>query len=131
MLANLLASAHNLAHKATDKAHDFDFFSKIFHKEPENDGLNAGDSAQWAAGLLYAYSSQEIDARDYIVSCSMQNTRLDDKLVSAFDYYNDDILTSGNKNIRDTEPYYRRSMMMCAETNSYFEEMADRAHEFF
>ena len=132
MLADLLATAHNLAHKATDTVQDSDIFQKIFHKESDAmvNGLNAGDSAQFAAGLLYAYSGQTVDARDYLVSCSMQNPGLDDKLVSAFDYYNDKNITSGNKNMRDTEPYYRRSMIMCDETNQYFEDMSSAAQDF-
>ena len=130
MLADLLATAHNLVHKATDTVQDSDLYHKIFHKESDADDLNAGDSAQWAAGLLYAYSGQTVDARDYIVTCSMQNPGLDDKLSSAFDYYNDENYTSGNKNIRDTEPYYRRSMLMCDETNQYFEDMSNAAQDF-
>lgn len=131
MLSNLLAEAHNMVHKATDAAQDIDFFNKIFHKNAMNDDLVSGDSAQWAAGLLYAYTSQNVDARDYIVSCSQPNDRLDSKLEKAFEYYNADNNTSGNQNIRDTEPYYRRSMMMCDETNHYFEDMASKAHDFF
>ena len=38
---------------------------------------------------------------------------------------------SGNKAIRDTEPYYRDSMAACDETNAFFEAMAETAHDFF
>ena len=61
----------------------------------------------------------------------MQNARLDIKLERAYESYHAESWESANKSIRDTEPYYRDSMEACTETNAFFEEMADRAHDFF
>ena len=109
------------------EAQSFDLYERIF----KTNDLVEGDSAQWAAGLLYAYTQQETDARDYLVECSTQIDRLDIKLQRAYSKYGAESYTSGNKEIRNTEPYFRSSMADCAETNDAFEEMADRAHTFF
>ena len=61
----------------------------------------------------------------------MQTDRLDIKLSRAYEKYAEGNYESGNKSIRDSEPYYRDSMEACPETNAAFEEMADRAHDFF
>ena len=42
----------------------------MFPQEQQNCDLPSDASAQWYAGLLYAYSYQTNDARDYIVGCS-------------------------------------------------------------
>ena len=65
MFANLLTQIKHTSHAAFDAAQDLDFVDSMFATD-----LVAGDSAEFAAGLLYAYSSQTIDARDYLVSCS-------------------------------------------------------------
>ena len=51
--------------------------------------LNDGDSAQFAAGILYAVSGQMIPESDlaYIIDCSVQNEHLDHDLTRAFYYY--------------------------------------------
>ena len=46
-------------------------------------------SSHWYAGLLYAYTYQEVDERDYILECSSQRDELDTKLISAYNAYND------------------------------------------
>ena len=127
MLANLLAETHGFLLNAKDSAQSLDIYERIF----DVNDLKEGDSAQWAAGLLYAYTSQKTDARDYLLTCSTQSDRLDIKLQRAYDKYEAENYTSGNKEIRNTETYFRTSMADCAETNPTFEEMASRAHDFF
>ena len=51
--------------------------------------LNAGDSAEFAAGMIYAYSGQTSDVRDYLVECSVQVPELDSHLTNAFYFYSD------------------------------------------
>ena len=58
MLANLLAKMHHSGHAAIDRVQDIDVIAKMFN---DSNDLNDGDSAQWAAGLLYATSGQTID----------------------------------------------------------------------
>ena len=82
MLSNLLAKMQHTTHAAVDRVQNIDMIANMFN--PAND-LNEGDSAQWAAGLLFATSKQTIDARDYLVGCSTWNTRLDQKLERAYE----------------------------------------------
>ena len=58
--------------------------------------LPADASAHWYAGLLYAYSYQTVDERDYLLECSEQRDELDQKLVSAYNAYNDGQYKKGN-----------------------------------
>ena len=45
---------------------------------PESSSTLPSDaSSQYYAGLLYAYSAQLVDERDYIVGCSVQIDELD------------------------------------------------------
>ena len=64
------------------------------HQHQKNDSyqgdiLNVGDSAEFAAGMIYAYSGQTSDVRDYLVECSVHNDHLDKHLTRAFFYYSD------------------------------------------
>ena len=73
-------------------------------------------SAQWYAGLLYAFQYQEEDHRDYIVECSYQRDDLDHKLEEAFGDYNDEKYKDGNQMMRSTENLFRKSMVDCCDT---------------
>ena len=42
-----------------------------------------------------------------------------------------DHIKTGTQQIKDTEPYFRDSMDDCDKTNQLFEDIADRAHDFF
>ena len=56
----------------------------------DNRDLPDDASAQWYSGLLYAYSYQEVDERDYIVECTVNRRQLDNKLIQAYNSYNDE-----------------------------------------
>ena len=56
----------------------------------DNRDLPDDASAQWYSGLLYAYSYQYVDERDYIVECTVNRRELDNKLVHAYNSYNDE-----------------------------------------
>ena len=64
MLSNIFATAHHSLVRAQDSVQHLDDYS--CWKDP----LNEGDTAQWAAGLMYAYTKQESDIRDYLVGCA-------------------------------------------------------------
>ena len=98
----------------------FDFDQYIAGIEDEEPTLTAEDSAQFAAGVLYAASNQTIDERDYIVSCSVNVDRLNSNLANAFGAYNDGKLRKCNTIMRNIDGPYRRSMKRCTETNPSF-----------
>ena len=129
MLANLLSEAHihSFIHKATDAAKHTEIYKKMFHDST----LPSEASAQWYAGLLYAYTYQKDDHRDYIVDCSIQIDMLDGKLVDSFGQYHDEKYKDGNQIMKDTEVLFRESMINCYETNALFEEMVSKTHHFF
>ena len=135
MLGNLqeIANQISLMQTGTQTVWDTDQNPDLVHNILNSSKiLREGDSAQFAAGLLYAYLGQVEDDRDEIVACSEQIDRLDTKLVRAFEKYEVDNYSSGNKEIRNTEPYYRSSMANCPDRiNDLFEEMADKSHNFF
>ena len=56
----------------------------------DNRDLPDDASAQWYSGLLYAYSYQWVDERDYIVGCTVNRRELDNKLIQAYNSYNDE-----------------------------------------
>ena len=56
----------------------------------DNRDLPDDASAQWYSGLLYAYSYQEVDERDYIVECTVNRRELDNKLIKAYKAYTDE-----------------------------------------
>ena len=104
--------------------HDMDQFEAIVD-------LQEGDSAQWYAGVLYAYSGQTNDSRDYLVGCSVQVEKLDNKLARAYKKYGKEQYSRGNWKISKTEDFFRESMAACDDTNDVFEEIASKAHDFF
>ena len=79
--SNALFKKLNLSSDADDSDSDSD---------DEDSDLPEDASAQYYAGLLYAYTYQEVDERDYIVECSKQRDELDQKLVSAYNSYKDE-----------------------------------------
>ena len=93
--------------------------------------LPADASAHWYAGLLYAYSYQTVDERDYLLECSEQRDELDHKLSMAYQKYNDEDYKGGNMFMEDSENDFRRSMTDCCDTNDYFDDMVNKAHDFF
>ena len=127
MLSNILASTHHHVREASDAIQDQ--LNRIMDPQPSE--LNDGDSAQWAAGLLYAYSGQETDVRNYLVGCSVQNDNLDQKLWNAYYRYSNGEWENGNRRIMNSERFFRVSMRDCPETNDSFDELSDKAHAFF
>ena len=93
--------------------------------------LNAGDSAEWAAGVMYAYTGQTVDIRDKLVACSVQNDDLDTKLGKAYKRYGNENYDGGNKAMVNSEQFWRISMAKCDETNDQFDAMFTYAHTFF
>ena len=139
MLAELLAKGQHAFHQHFHHQHDepaefslAGLFEQDWEEGPfEIIDLQEGDSAQWAAGLLYAYTKQETDARDYIVGCSAENDKLDTKIARAYKKYGKEDYDGGNIKIARAEKFFRVSMADCEETNETFEEMAQWAHDFF
>ena len=127
MLPNVITQIETATHIAIDAVLRHDFVGEA---EKKTD-LVLGDSAQFAAGLLYAYSNQTVDARDYLVKCSTQVNKLDNKLEKAFTSYTAEDYHMGNYAFRKMEDPFRRSMVDCHDTNQYFEEIASTAHTFF
>ena len=93
--------------------------------------LQEGDSAQWAAGLLYAYSKQTNDSRDYIVGCSVQVDKLDKRLARAYKKYGKGQYLRGDFWMALTKDQFRESMAACDDSNPDFEELAENVHAFF
>ena len=49
----------------------YQHYTEIFKTlNGDSDYLQQGDSAQFAAGILYAWSGQYLDYRSYLVECS-------------------------------------------------------------
>ena len=81
-----------------------------------NNDLVEGDSAQFAAGILYAGSGQFIDERDYLVGCSKQRDGLDNKLEGAYEAYSTGDMKLGNRKMKRAILKYRYSMQECTDT---------------
>ena len=129
MLANFAAQAHihSFLPQATDAAKNLDFYKRLFH----DSDLPEDASAQWYAGLLYAYQYQVEEHRAYLKDCSKQSDHLDSHLEGAFGEYHDERYKNGNMIMASTEDLFRESMHYCAETNDLFEEMVQKSHDFF
>ena len=82
--------------------------------------LIEGDSAQFAAGSLYAASNQYIDKRAYLVGCSKHDDELDQLLEDAFAAFNKGDTDTGTSKINDSEDHFETSMKSCSDTNDYF-----------
>ena len=93
--------------------------------------LVEGDSAQFAAGYLYAASGQYIDKRDYIVGCSQHDDDLDRILEDAFAAYNNGDEDRGDQNLVKSHDKYQGSMSTCDDTNGYFKQLDDLNADFF
>ena len=87
--------------------------------------LPADATAHWYAGLLYAYSYQTVDERDYILECSQQRDELDHKLSMAYSNYINEDYRAGNQFMLDAENDWRRSMTDCCDTQQYFDDMVN------
>ncbi len=118
-----------IAKQSTITEFDFDQYLAGLEDSATTD-LTDGDTAQFAAGVLYAASNQTIDERDYIVSCSVSNERLNTKLSNAFVDYNAGNLKAGNQKMRNIDRGYRRSMANCTETNEYFSRIDAQSDAF-
>ena len=130
MIKVLDTAVHKSDIKESVNTH-FDFEQYIAGLEDEvNTDLTDGDSAQFAAGVLYAASNQTIDERDYIVSCSVHDERLNRRLGNAFIDYNAGNLRGGNRKMRKIDNNYRNSMANCTETNDYFERIDAQTDAF-
>ena len=97
--------------------------------------VNASDlpedaSAHWSAGVLYAYTYQEVDARDYLLECTQQRDELDAKLISAYSHYGDEDYKGGNQYMFDAENDFRRSMADCDDPDKYFDDIVNTLHDF-
>ena len=87
----------------------------LFQKLNLSSGVDCSDlpadaSAHWYAGLLYAFTYQEVDEREYLLECSEQRDELDHKLSMAYSKYNDEDYKGGNFFMEDSENDWRRSM---------------------
>ena len=80
-------------------------------------------SAHWSAGLLWAYTYEWIDMRQYLLECSQPNDEVNHKLSMAYQKYEDGDYKSGNIFMMDSENDFRQSMTDCFRTNGYFEYM--------
>ena len=95
--------------------------------------LNAGDSAEFAAGMIYAYSGQTSDVRDYLVECSVQNSYLDRHLTNAFYFYSDGPdrdVHQGNTAMKRSNQFATESMADCADTQDQWQAIVDNAEAF-
>ena len=70
------------------------------------DDLPADTAAQFSAGMLYAWSGQTIDERDYLVSCSFECPIVKKQLSAAFDDYTAGAYRAANKHIKHCEPWW-------------------------
>jgi len=127
MIEAFEAKSNDLISFSDSNKFDFDQFMDGL----EDDVLTDGDSAQFAAGVLYAASNQTIDKRDYIVGCSIHDDRLNNRLTNAFDAYNAGDLRTGNRKMRKIDGNFRNSMAACSETNAYFEQIDAAEVAFF
>ena len=100
MLAEILAANQ---HPVIDSFKSFDINEFVPRGEGDIRVLNAGDSAEWAAGVMYAYTGQTVDVRDALVECSTQVERLDKKLGKAYKRYGKGKYQGGNKAINTAE----------------------------
>ena len=102
------------------------------HENKEwNDPLNAGDTANFAAGVLYALSGQYIDEQDYLQDCSVQSEKLDWYLQKSYNNYQRGWFRKANGFVEDSEDYWSDSMADCSRTNPYFSQISDHVHNFF
>ena len=136
MLAELLASTQHAISQATDVAREnlpmTDLtLDDLFELPSDFVALSEGDTAEWAAGFLYAYSGQTVDARDYIVECSVQVPRLNRNLSRAYRRYGRENYEGGNQVMMNSQDLWRKSMAACEETNGQFDEIVDAADQFF
>ena len=136
MLADILATTQHAHKEANQASQALDYFQDLVvvgesRMLQDLRVLNEGDSAQWMAGFMYAYTGQTEDVRDYIVDCSRQISGIDKKLARAYKRYANGNFEGGNIPIVASENAFRRSMRDCDETNDLFEEIVDTAKTFF
>ena len=110
MLAEILAANQ---HPVMDSFKGFDMNEFIPRGGQDIRELNAGDSAEWAAGVMYAYTGQTVDVRDALVECSTQVEKLDLRLGRAYKRYGKGKYQGGNKAIKNSERFYRESTAGC------------------
>ena len=104
---------------------------EVVHDKVFFDALPADTTAQFNAGLLYAWSGQTIDERDYLVGCTLEIPPAKRQLGEAWDSYsagNDD---AGNLHMRLAKPWMRLSMVFCDETHDDFKDLIDDYDTFF
>ena len=107
-------------------AHTFDIVGFIAGLQT----MGPGDSAQFAAGMLYAGTGQIIDKRDYMLGCFVDNDDLNSQLSMAFDFYNDGDDKNGAKAMMGAIPMYTEAMSTCTESNPYFQKMLAGGQDF-
>ena len=123
MISEILATAHKHIHHAADKLDDYRQFV---------DPLSNGDTAQWAAGLMYAYTKQTVDVRDALVGCAVSSGDLDRKMSRAYKKYGNGKYRKGNQKILNSEDYWRESFASCdQDIQDMYDEMANTSHAFF
>ena len=135
MLANIIKELGPMAalfgehmHMGLERAGDFAQNATDFS---DSNGLPSDTSAQFSAGLLYAWSGQTIDKRDYLVNCTLPLPFVKYQLGKAFDDYNAGDLQAGNQHITRTQPLWQLSMILCPETWSDFRAMIKEKDAFF
>ena len=127
MIADFLANHHTMFEVNDSFKHMNQIMSHKGIKE-----LSAGDSAEWAAGVMYAFTGQTVDVRDALVECSTEVDKLDLRLGKAYKRYGNSKFVGGNKAIVRSEQWFRESMANCDEDiMEQFEAMVGKAYDFF
>ena len=93
--------------------------------------LPSDTGAQWSAGLLYAWSGQTVDKRDYILQCTNDSPYVNRELGSAFSDYSSGEYWKGNKHMAAIQPAWQSSMIWCFATNQYFDQIRQETTLFF
>ena len=96
----------------------------------DEETLAEGDSALFAAGVLYAITGQVLDKQDYLLDCSVQVADLDSALISAWDDYDQDNFDAANETMYNAFDSWGVSMEACDETNRYFDALESNVEWF-
>ena len=104
---------------------------EVVHDKVFFDALPSDTTAQFSAGLLYAWSGQTVDKRDYLVGCTLEIPRVKRQLGKAFDDYNAGDDRAGNQHMKKATPWWQLSMVLCWETYDDFRGLIEYKDAFF
>ena len=104
---------------------------EVVHDKVFFDALPSDTTAQFSAGLLYAWSGQTVDQRDYLVGCTLEIPRVKRQLGKAFDDYNAGDDRAGNQHMKKATPWWRLQMVTCWKTTKYFNKIDEALDTFF